>query len=122
MAKSTRIIQLASCQKLMTVAKTTESRQNWPCCDHGKYQPRCLFVSSSHALWTKPRRRKSNIAYRSDAAFFVQIPYGIIADKYGRRPVLFLALFGAVIQTAWILLVCKQNKQKLVYMIGLHHG
>ncbi|KJK81302.1 hypothetical protein H634G_03321 [Metarhizium anisopliae BRIP 53293] len=37
--------------------------------------------------------------------FFVQTPYGIIADKYGRRPVLFLALFGAVIQTAWILLV-----------------
>ncbi|KAG8406750.1 hypothetical protein J3458_021081 [Metarhizium acridum] len=37
--------------------------------------------------------------------FFVQIPYGIIADKYGRRPVLFLALFGAAIQTAWVLLV-----------------
>ncbi|OAA36648.1 MFS transporter [Metarhizium rileyi] len=37
--------------------------------------------------------------------FFVQIPYGIIADKYGRRPVLFLALLGAFIQTAWMLLV-----------------
>ncbi|OWT43035.1 MFS transporter [Pochonia chlamydosporia 170] len=42
--------------------------------------------------------------------FFVQIPYGIIADKYGRRPVLFLALFGAVIQTAWVLLVLGMPK------------
>lgn len=40
-------------------------------------------------------------------AFFVQIPYGIVADKYGRRPVLFLALFGAALQTTWVLIVCK---------------
>ncbi|KHO01274.1 MFS transporter [Metarhizium album ARSEF 1941] len=49
--------------------------------------------------------------------FFVQIPYGIIADKYGRRPVLFLALFGAVLQTAWILLVLGVPKHFSVWSI-----
>ncbi|ODA83166.1 hypothetical protein RJ55_01677 [Drechmeria coniospora] len=33
----------------------------------------------------------------------VQIPYGIIADKYGRRIVLFLALFGCCLQLAWVM-------------------
>lgn len=28
----------------------------------------------------------------------VQIPYGIIADKYGRRPVIFLSLFGVLLE------------------------
>lgn len=44
-------------------------------------------------------------------ALFVQIPFGIIADKYGRRTVLFLSLLGAGLQTAWILLVCKYQSR-----------
>ena len=36
----------------------------------------------------------------------VQIPYGIVADKYGRRLVLFLALFGIAISMGENLLVC----------------
>ncbi|POR35467.1 COP9 signalosome complex subunit 2 [Tolypocladium paradoxum] len=35
----------------------------------------------------------------------VQVPYGIVADKYGRRTVLFLSLFGYVLRTAWIMIV-----------------
>ncbi|KAH7166369.1 major facilitator superfamily domain-containing protein [Dactylonectria macrodidyma] len=35
----------------------------------------------------------------------VQIPYGIVADRYGRRPVLFLGLFGLVLGTAWYMIV-----------------
>ncbi|KAM3502267.1 hypothetical protein MY10362_004974 [Beauveria mimosiformis] len=35
----------------------------------------------------------------------VQIPYGIIADKYGRRIVIFLSLFGCVLKTLWTVVV-----------------
>ncbi|PWI68291.1 hypothetical protein PCL_02060 [Purpureocillium lilacinum] len=35
----------------------------------------------------------------------VQVPYGIVADKYGRRTVLFLSLFGCVLQMGWIMIV-----------------
>lgn len=37
----------------------------------------------------------------------MQLPYGIVADKYGRRTVLFLSLFGCVLQTAWVILVLR---------------
>ncbi|KAL6825282.1 major facilitator superfamily domain-containing protein [Trichoderma camerunense] len=36
---------------------------------------------------------------------FVQISYGVVADKYGRRLVMFLALFGALLQQAWVTIV-----------------
>ncbi|KAM3524283.1 hypothetical protein MY4038_007824 [Beauveria bassiana] len=35
----------------------------------------------------------------------VQIPYGIIADKYGRRIVIFLSLFGCVLKILWTVVV-----------------
>ncbi|KAL7934718.1 COP9 signalosome complex subunit 2 [Trichoderma chlorosporum] len=36
---------------------------------------------------------------------FVQISFGVVADKYGRRLVLFLALFGIFLEQAWVTLV-----------------
>ncbi|OTA06959.1 hypothetical protein A9Z42_0077860 [Trichoderma parareesei] len=36
---------------------------------------------------------------------FVQISFGVVADKYGRRLVIFLALFGASLQQAWTVVV-----------------
>lgn len=41
------------------------------------------------------------------AALLVQIPYGIMADRYGRRPILFLGLLGIVLSTTWNMIVCK---------------
>ncbi|KAL7784356.1 COP9 signalosome complex subunit 2 [Trichoderma ceciliae] len=35
----------------------------------------------------------------------VQISYGVVADKYGRRLVMFLALFGCFLQQTWIIIV-----------------
>lgn len=43
----------------------------------------------------------------TDTALLVQVPYGIVADKYGRRTVLFLSLFGCVLQMGWIMIVCE---------------
>jgi hypothetical protein len=45
----------------------------------------------------------TNIEYFS--AMVVQVLYGIIADKYGRKIVLFLALFGCTLQITWQLTV-----------------
>ncbi|KAL7947597.1 major facilitator superfamily domain-containing protein [Trichoderma barbatum] len=36
---------------------------------------------------------------------FVQISFGVVADKYGRRLVIFLALFGCFLQQTWITIV-----------------
>ncbi|KAK5990617.1 Efflux pump ustT-like protein [Cladobotryum mycophilum] len=38
-------------------------------------------------------------------SLFVQIPYGVIADKYGRRPVLMLALIGGLLNQSLTLLI-----------------
>ncbi len=43
----------------------------------------------------------------SCTAILVQIPYGIIADKYGRRIVIFLSLFGCVVKILWTVVVRK---------------
>lgn len=48
--------------------------------------------------------------FRTDeylVALLVQLPYGIIADKYGRRPVLFLSLFGLLLEGCFTILICK---------------
>lgn len=42
-------------------------------------------------------------------ALFVQISFGVVADKYGRRLVMFLALFGALLQQAWVTIVCTSH-------------
>ncbi|KAL0937506.1 MFS transporter [Colletotrichum truncatum] len=36
-------------------------------------------------------------------SLITSIPYGIIADKYGRRPVLSLAMFGLLLEFTWML-------------------
>ncbi|KFA73437.1 hypothetical protein S40288_04186 [Stachybotrys chartarum IBT 40288] len=35
----------------------------------------------------------------------VQIPFGVLADKYGRRPVLILSFVGCILNVAWVMLV-----------------
>lgn len=37
----------------------------------------------------------------------MQVPYGIFADKFGRRPVLFMAILGIALVTTWSMLVRK---------------
>ncbi|KAF4587170.1 MFS transporter [Ophiocordyceps camponoti-floridani] len=37
----------------------------------------------------------------------VQVPYGIVADRYGRKTVLILAFVGCVLQTSWVILVLR---------------
>lgn len=38
----------------------------------------------------------------------VQIPYGMVADRHGRRPVLFAGLLGIVLSTAWTIVVLRR--------------
>lgn len=35
------------------------------------------------------------------------VPYGIMSDKWGRKPVFVLGVFGTVLAFGWIFLVCK---------------
>lgn len=39
----------------------------------------------------------------SNIALLTAIPYGVIADKYGRRPVLSLAMLGITLEFLWML-------------------
>ncbi|KAK1837501.1 ATP synthase F0 [Colletotrichum chrysophilum] len=34
--------------------------------------------------------------------FIISIPYGIMADRYGRQPVLFMSLLGCTLEACWI--------------------
>lgn len=42
------------------------------------------------------------------AGIFLTIPFGRFADKYGRKPILFLGLLGQILSYLWVLLVCKR--------------
>ncbi|KAF4455609.1 hypothetical protein F53441_2133 [Fusarium austroafricanum] len=44
-------------------------------------------------------------AFELGVPIITQFPYGIVADKYGRRLVLFLAMLGCCLSTAWLLMV-----------------
>ncbi|RFN53826.1 hypothetical protein FIE12Z_1860 [Fusarium flagelliforme] len=44
-------------------------------------------------------------AFEMGVPILTQFPYGIVADKYGRRLVLFLAMFGCCLSTCWMLMV-----------------
>lgn len=37
------------------------------------------------------------------------VPYGIMSDKWGRKPVFVLAIFGLVLSIGWVLIVCKSE-------------
>lgn len=60
------------------------------------------------------------------AALLVQIPYGIVADNYGRRIVLFLGLLGVTASTAWNMLICtvldpvcfSKNRQLIIPVVS----
>lgn len=38
---------------------------------------------------------------------FLAMPYGVLADRFGRRFVLLLSMFGLAIASAWAVFVCK---------------
>ncbi|CAJ0545207.1 Ff.00g086800.m01.CDS01 [Fusarium sp. VM40] len=44
-------------------------------------------------------------AFEMGVPMLTQFPYGIVADKYGRRLVLFLAMLGCCLSTCWLLIV-----------------
>ncbi|KAJ4263465.1 hypothetical protein NW762_006284 [Fusarium torreyae] len=46
-----------------------------------------------------------NQAFEMGVPILTQFPYGIVADKYGRRLVLFLSVLGCFLQTFWIMMV-----------------
>lgn len=37
------------------------------------------------------------------------IPYGFVADRYGRKPILILAICGAVMSSLFSCAICKSN-------------
>ncbi|KAH7013715.1 COP9 signalosome complex subunit 2 [Ilyonectria destructans] len=45
------------------------------------------------------------LAFEMAIPIVAQFPFGIIADKYGRRPVLFLSIFGCTCQTLWVMII-----------------
>ncbi|KPM33923.1 hypothetical protein AK830_g12649 [Neonectria ditissima] len=46
-----------------------------------------------------------SLSFEMATPILAQFPFGIIADKYGRRPVLFLSVFGCLLQTTWVMVV-----------------
>ncbi|KAM5361533.1 hypothetical protein ACJZ2D_013041 [Fusarium nematophilum] len=59
----------------------------------------------SHVQKTLAMVKSWNLAISLAVPIVAQFPFGIIADKYGRRPVLFLSLFGCLLQTTWVMIV-----------------
>lgn len=48
----------------------------------------------------------------------MQIPYGIVADNYGRRLVLFLGLLGNLLGSCWTVIVCKLKRIHVLVCFG----
>ena len=49
---------------------------------------------------------------RISIAILCAIPYGIMADKKGRKPVLYLAFFGLLLMVLWIDIVRKSLRRR----------
>ncbi|KAK0392927.1 hypothetical protein NLU13_2421 [Sarocladium strictum] len=47
----------------------------------------------------------------------VQLPYGIIADKYGRRPVIFLSLFGILVEGGLVMFILRHPELFTIWAI-----
>lgn len=41
------------------------------------------------------------------------IPFGMLSDRVGRRPVLFLSTLGLTLNTMWIVTICKSASTRL---------
>ncbi|KAF4472443.1 hypothetical protein FALBO_675 [Fusarium albosuccineum] len=60
---------------------------------------------STHVQKTLAMVQGWNLAFTMAVPIVAQFPFGIIADKYGRRPVLSLSLFGCFLQTTWVMVI-----------------
>ncbi|KAM0417336.1 hypothetical protein ACHAPT_012652 [Fusarium lateritium] len=59
----------------------------------------------NHIQKTLAMVRGWHLAFGMAVPILPQFPFGIIADKYGRRPVLFLSLLGNLLQMSWVMMV-----------------
>jgi hypothetical protein len=48
-----------------------------------------------------------DVTFSCIPGILLAVPYGFLGDKYGRKLVLLLALFGTVLGMIWVLVVCK---------------
>jgi len=48
----------------------------------------------------------------------VAVPFGMVADKYGRKPVLLLALLGVILGLLWVMVVSKFKQVDLAVFCG----
>lgn len=39
----------------------------------------------------------------------LSLPYGVLADRHGRKPFLYLSMLGLVLSEAWIRIVCMSS-------------
>lgn len=90
-------------------APTTQLFENIAC--HHYYQTATI---TEPLLCKVPEVQKEIASVFGWQAFFDGIPslilalwYGALADRYGRRGVLFLSLLGQTLGQAWVLLICK---------------
>lgn len=75
--------------------------------DHALRTPRIQDnrCKSNHVQEKLAMVRGWTFALQMSTPLVAQFPYGIIADKYGRRIVLFLAVLGCSLQGAWVMMV-----------------
>ncbi|KAK7433333.1 hypothetical protein QQZ08_000272 [Neonectria magnoliae] len=75
--------------------------------DHSLREPSILDrrCKNDEVQRTLAMVRGWSLSFEMATPIIAQFPFGIIADKYGRRPVLFLSVFGCLSQSCWVMLV-----------------
>jgi MFS family permease len=46
------------------------------------------------------------------------LPYGVLSDRYGRKPILCLGILGIVLGELWVRVVCKSDIDILVFCLA----
>ena len=111
-APSIELVENAVCQKHFAALDPNRVPVNEACCKTSQIQSQLAYVRGGYGVFkTSPGQSFRPFLHPRDSfihilVLLLGVSFGNLADKYGRRPMYALAMFGKLCFLAWTYLVC----------------